>query len=237
MLLQAQGDIYYFPDLFIDDKWSSFTRLTQIIIILCHYPIIYSFCFDSLLTYSIILLLSHFLLLSFQCRPSWWEKKRHRHNEWPSLSHTQQTQRHTHTHTKKNLSEISPSVSGEFESRAVWSHQGQTVARHPEELPLCLCAATSCNLLLRDKTKLTRHFTADLTILSGPVRQIWLKLLWGLKEFTKQINGHYPSWWYSTSTAHWHKQLSTFTQVLMCNLSPVLPCGIAGYFPTLTTYE
>lgn len=89
-----------------------------------------------------------------------------------SHSHTEtKTRAHTHTRTKKNLSEISPSVSGEFGSRAVWSRRGQTVARHPEELPLCLCTATSCNLLLRDKTKLTRHFTADLTVLSDPVHQ------------------------------------------------------------------
>lgn len=49
---------------------------------------------------------------------------------------------------------------------AVWSRRGQIVARHPEELPLYLCTATSCNLLLRDKTKLTWHFTADLTVVS-----------------------------------------------------------------------
>lgn len=97
-----------------------------------------------------------------------------------NLSQTE-TKTHTHTrvrmhaHTKKNPSEISPSVSGEFGSRAVWSRRGQTVARHPEELPLCLCTATSSNLLLRDKTKLTRHFTADLTVLSDPVHQTWLK--------------------------------------------------------------
>lgn len=129
------------------------------------------FCYDSLLTYSIILLLSHFLLLSFQCSPSWWERTQ---TQWMNIS-LKQTQRHTHTQTKKNLSEISPSVSGEFESRAVWSRRGQTVARHPEELLLCLCTATSCNLLLRDKTKLTWHFTADLTVLSDCAHQIWLR--------------------------------------------------------------
>ncbi len=152
----------------------------------------YSFCCDSLLTYSIILLLSHFLLLSFQCSPSWWEKKRQ--TQWMSISLTlEQTQRHTYTHThkhkhtKKNLSEISPSVSGEFGSRAVWSHWGQTVARHPEELPLCLCTATSCNLLLRDKTKLTWHFTADLMVLSDPVHQIWRKQLWGVKSLLNRL--------------------------------------------------
>lgn len=95
--------------------------------------------------------------------------------QWLSISHTlKQTQRHTQTHTKENLSEISPSVSGEFGCGTVWSRRGQTVARHPEELPLCLCTATSCNLLLRDKTKLTRHFTADLTVLSDLLHQIWL---------------------------------------------------------------
>lgn len=52
-------------------------------------------------------------------------------------------------------------------SRAVWSRQGQTVARHPEELPLCRCTATGCNLLLRDKTKLTRPFSGDLAASLG----------------------------------------------------------------------
>lgn len=52
-------------------------------------------------------------------------------------------------------------------SRAVWSRQGQTVARHPKELPLCLCTATGCNLLLRDKTKLTRPFSGDLAASLG----------------------------------------------------------------------
>lgn len=78
----------------------------------------------------------------------------------------------THTHTKGNLSEISSSVSGEFGSTAVWSCWGQTMARHPEELPLYLFKATSYNLLLRDKTKLTRHFTADLMVFSDPVRLV-----------------------------------------------------------------
>lgn len=76
-----------------------------------------------------------------------------------------------HTHTKENLSE-SPLQCGEFENRAVWSRRGQTVARHPEELPLYLCTATSCNLLLRDKTKLTQHFSADLNVASDPVHQM-----------------------------------------------------------------
>lgn len=108
-------------------------------------------------------------------------RKRHRHNEWTSLSLSNtHAQAHLHTHTKENLSEISPSVSGEFESRAVWSRWGQTVARHPEELPLCLCTATSCNLLLRDKTKLTRHFSTDLTVASDPVHQMWGKQFEGL---------------------------------------------------------
>lgn len=52
------------------------------------------------------------------------------------------------THRHKNLSETSPSALREIGSRAVWSRQGQTVARHPEVLPLCLCTATRCNLLL-----------------------------------------------------------------------------------------
>lgn len=56
---------------------------------------------------------------------------------------------------------------GAVGSRAVWSRQGQTVARHPEELPLCPCTATGCNLLLRDKTKLTRPFSGDLTASLG----------------------------------------------------------------------
>lgn len=72
------------------------------------------------------------------------------------------THTHVRTQRKENLSEISP-------CRVVWSHWGQTVARHPEELPLYLCTATSCNLLLWDKTKLTRPFTADLTVLSDLV--------------------------------------------------------------------
>lgn len=99
-----------------------------------------------------------------------------RQTSWVRISRTlKQAQRHTHMHTRtqKHLCEISLSASGDFgSSRAVWSQQGQTVARHPEELPLCLCAATSCNLLLRDKTKLTRHFTAD------PAHQVWLPQLW-----------------------------------------------------------
>lgn len=91
------------------------------------------------------------------------------------LPHSQtHTHAHTHKQTKGNLSEISPSVSGEFRSRAVWSRWGQTVARHPEELPLYLRTATSCNLLLRDKTKLTEHFTADLADLSDLVHQLRL---------------------------------------------------------------
>lgn len=56
---------------------------------------------------------------------------------------------------------------GAVGSRAVWSRQGQTVARHPEELPLCPCTATGCNLLLRDKTKLTRPFSGDLAACLG----------------------------------------------------------------------
>lgn len=59
-------------------------------------------------------------------------------------------------------------------SRAVWSRQGQPVARHPEELPLCFCTATGCNLLLRDKTKLTWHFTGDLAALSDCTHSVWL---------------------------------------------------------------
>lgn len=114
----------------------------------------------SLLTYSIILLLSHFLLLSFQCRPSCEEKTK---ADTMSDHSTLYTHTHTHTH-KENLSEISPSVSGEFENRAVWSLWGQPVGRHPEVLPLCPCTTTSCNLLLRDKTKLTPHFRADLAV-------------------------------------------------------------------------
>lgn len=121
----------------------------------------------SLLTYSIILLLSHFLLLSFQCSPSWWEEKRHRHNEW---AQNDQKRHKRHWQTKENLSQISPSVSGKFGSRAVWPRRGQILARHPEEFPLRLCTTTSCNLLLRDKTKLTWHVTADLTVFSGPAR-------------------------------------------------------------------
>lgn len=152
------------------------------------------------LTYSIILLLSHFLLLSFQCSPSWWEKKRQ--TQW--LTSLSPSNRHTHTHKQREICLISSSVSGKFGSMAVWSCWGQTMARHPEEHPLCLCKATSCNLLLRDKTKLTWHFTADLTVLLDSVWQIWLKLLLGTRaaayDHTKQTNGHYPSWWYLTYT-------------------------------------
>lgn len=83
-------------------------------------------------------------------------------------------------------------MSGEFERRTVWSRWGQTVARHPEELPLYLCTATSYNLLLRDKTKLTWTFTADLTVLSGTAYQIAPDLTGGLK-LTQQINDVYPS--------------------------------------------
>lgn len=50
--------------------------------------------------------------------------------------------------THQNPSETSPLALGEFGSRAVWSRQGQAVARHPEVFPLCLCTATRCNLLL-----------------------------------------------------------------------------------------
>lgn len=60
------------------------------------------------LTYSIMLLLSHFLLLSFQCRPSWGEQNKTDAFSSPSLMQTE-----THTHTcagvhmqrKENLSE------------------------------------------------------------------------------------------------------------------------------------
>lgn len=132
-------------------------------------------------------------------------KKRHRYNEWtsPSLSN-----RHKDAHTNAQTKEIFSSVSGEFERRTVWSRWGQTVARHPEELPLYLCTATSCNLLLRDKTKLTWTFTADLTVLSGTAYQIAPDLTGGLK-LTQQINDVYPSRWYSSYT-HWHRSIKHF---------------------------
>lgn len=78
----------------------------------------------------------------------------------------------------------------------------------PEELPLYLCTATSCNLLLRDKTKLTWTFTADLTVLSGTAYQIAPDLTGGLK-LTQQINDVYPSRWYSSYT-HWHRPIKHF---------------------------
>lgn len=59
---------------------------------------------------------------------------------------------------RKSVWDLLFSAGGDSDSRTVWSHRGQTVARHPEELPLCPCTATSCNLLLWDKTKLTRPF-------------------------------------------------------------------------------
>lgn len=144
-----------------------------------------------------------------------------------------------HAHKGKSVWNLLRSVRGIWE--AVWSCWGQTMARHPEEPPLCLCAATSSNLLLWDKTKLTQHFTADPVVLSDLVHQISLKQLWGMcaaaYELPKQTNGHYPSWRYSAYTSRWHRQLSTFTQVLMCNLSASLPCDIICYFPTPTTSE
>lgn len=172
------------------------------------------------------------------------ERKKNRHNKWKSLSLSGTKDTHTQIHTQRKICLKSPhQCQGKFERRAVWSHQGQTVARHPEELPLCLCTATSCNLLLRDKTKLTWHFTADLTVISDRVHQIWLKQLWrgrpcaAAYSLQNKLVGLYPAQWYWPYTDHCHRQLSTFTQVLMCNLLPFLPCGIVGYFPTLTTSE
>lgn len=106
-----------------------------------------------------MLLLSHFLLLSFQWSPSWWETEKKRqiaHNEHFLLNFQTQTRTKICVKSERGLW-------GRWSvgSRAVWSRQGQTVARHPEELPLCPCTATGCNLLLRDKTKLTRPFTGD----------------------------------------------------------------------------
>ena len=178
-----------------------------------------------------MLLLSHFLLLSFQCRPSWREKTQ---AQWMNISNTHT---HTHTHTLKGKSvwNLSFSVGGNLGAGAVWSHRGQTVARHPEEFPLCLCTATSCNLLLRDKTKLTPHFRVDLAVPLRPrapnLRQTALRLSRLFKDRLMVIIHH------EDTPAHADRRLSTFSQVLVCNLSCLLPCGIIGDFPTLTTSE
>lgn len=133
-----------------------------------------------------MLLLSHFLLLSFQWSPSWWEKTRHRPAQWALSLRLSNTQ--TRKKSVWNLRGVGVRLGG---SRAVWSRQGQTVARHPEELPLCLCTATGCNLLLRDKTKLTRHFTGDLAALSDCAHSVWLARIW--------VAGVYKMDWWSLS--------------------------------------
>lgn len=110
------------------------------------------------------------------------------------------------------------------------------MARHPEELPLYLRTVTSCNLLLRDKIKLVQPFTADLTTLSDPVHQVWLKQLRVARaeheEFKSKLFVIIRR--YSTCPARLHTH--TFTQMLMYLMS-FLPCDITGYFPTLATSE
>lgn len=123
----------------------------------------WTYCFASKLTYSIMLLLSHFLLLSFQWSPSWWEmEKKRQSNRNEFFLWDFQTQTRTKICVKSDRG-----WGVRWGSRAVWSRQGQIVARHPEDLPLCPCTATGCNLLLRDKTKLTRPFSGDLAASVG----------------------------------------------------------------------
>lgn len=130
----------------------------------------------------------------------------------PQLRREEEDNQQSHLkemHRHKNPSQTCPSASRGFGSRAVWSRQGQTVARHPEVLPLCLCTATRCNLLLWDKTKLTRHFTADLAVLTASDQLGGVKRLQELESITVMVNFRcFPSslcfltLWYSRLFSH-----------------------------------